>query len=112
MPQQAINAAQAAITAAQNAKAAQFASAEFSKAQTLLNTAIAEQQKNNTFQAKSTAAQAMTQAEAALRVAQQRQKPATPATPVVSPGTAAKPSTPPPVVAAPGTPKMKNGRKI
>jgi hypothetical protein len=110
MPQQAIDAAKAAITAAQNGKAAQFASTEFSKAQSLLNTAIAELQKNNTFQAKSVAAQAKTQAESALHIAQQRQKPATPATPVAPPSTAARPSTPPPVAA--GTPQPKRGTKI
>ena len=109
MPQQAINAAKAAIAAAQNANATQFASAEFSKAQLLLNTAIAELQKNNTFQAKSVAAQAMTQAEGALRIAQQRQKPATPATPVAQPSTAARPITPP--VAA-GISQQKSGRKV
>lgn len=112
MPQQAIDVAKAAITAAQSAKAAQYASAELAKAQSLLNDAIAELQKNNVFQAKSVAVQAMTQAEGALRIAQQRQKPATPASPVAPPATAAKPSTPPPASAALGTRKPKNGKKI
>jgi len=111
MPQQAIDAAKTAVAAAQNAKAAQYASAELLKAQSHLNSAIAEQQMNNVFQAKSFAVEARTQAEAAMRISQQRQQSGAPQTPVAPPATAAKPSTPTASV-TPTTPKIKGGRKM
>jgi hypothetical protein len=76
MPQQSIDAAKAAISAAQNAGASQFAQAELTKAQGLLNGAISQMQAKNIFQAKSLAEQAKAVAELALKNSQQKKAPA------------------------------------
>lgn len=113
MPQQSIDAAKAAIAAAQNAKAGQYAQAELANAETALRSALEQQRTKNVFQAKSFAGAAKTQAEAALRIAQQRQT----AAPTAAPGAQAPGATPPkPATTAtppptPGSPKAKGGKK-
>lgn len=112
MPQQSIDAAKTAVTAAQNAKAGQYAFAEFNQAESLLKNAISQQQMKNDFQAKAFANQAKGKAEAALRIAQQ--KAATPPPAIVPQATTTTPpkattQTPPPLAA--GTQKPKGNKK-
>jgi len=112
MPQQSIDAAKAAIAAAQNAKAGQYASIELNQAESLLKNALAQQQANNAFQAKAFASQAKERAEAALRIARQKASTAPPATGPQATSTAPpKPttSTAPPTTA---TQKPKGGKKM
>jgi hypothetical protein len=114
MPQQSIDAAKAAVAAAQNAKAGQYASAEFNQAESLLKNAISQQQMNNAFQAKAFANQAKGKAEAALRIAQQKASTPPPATvPQATTTTPPKATTqtPPPPAPGPQKPKGKGGKK-
>lgn len=112
MPQQSIDAAKAAIAAAQNAKAGQYASVEFNQAESLLKSAIAQQQSSNAFQAKSFATQAKEKAEAALRITRQKASAPPAATGSQTTTTPPKPTpqTPPPPAA--GTQKVKGGKKM
>ncbi len=111
MPQQSIDAAKAAIAAAQNAKAGQYASVEFNQAESLLKSAIAQQQAKNAFEAKSFANRAKEKAEAALQMAKQKSSAPSPATAPQATTTQPKPTTqtPPPTTA--GTQKPKAGWK-
>ena len=111
MPQQSIDAAKAAVAAAQNAKAGQYASAEFNQAESLLKNAINQQQMNNAFQAKAFANQAKGKAEAALRIAQQKASTPPPATvPQATTTTPPKATTQTPPPPAPGPQKPKGKR--
>jgi hypothetical protein len=112
MPQQSIDAAKTAVAAAQNAKAGQYASAEFNQAESLLKNAISQQQMKNDFQAKAFANQAKGKAEAALRIAQQKASTPPPATGPQAPATTPPKSTTqtPPAPPA-GTQKPKGNKK-
>ena len=72
MPQQTIDAAKTAISSAQNEGAAHYAQVELTKAQSLLNDAMAQRQANNGTQAKSFAEQAKQYAQIALMIAQKK----------------------------------------
>jgi Domain of unknown function (DUF4398) len=112
MPQQSIDAAKTAVAAAQNAKAGQYASAEFNQAESLLKNAISQQQMKNDFQAKAFANQAKGKAEAALRIAQQKASTPPAATGPQAPATTPpKPTTQTPPPPPAGTQKPKGNKK-
>jgi hypothetical protein len=112
MPQQSIDAAKAAIAAAQNAKAGQYASTELTQAESLLKDAVAQQQAKNAFRAKSFANQAKDRAEAAVRIARLK---ASPAPPVTGPQATSTPPPKPTTSTAPptaATQQPKGGKKM
>jgi len=77
MPQQTINEAKLAITAAQNARATEFAKQELSQAESALKTAIDQLNAQNAIQAKAFAARAKSLAqEAARKALEQKNSPA------------------------------------